>query len=202
MSARENCERVDEMRELAVGYMAGRLASEQAEAFEEHYFACDECWAAVEGTIEIRSGFEQPGRSSTRPVTRGQTGPSWRRWAAMAAAIVLLASGATVAVNAALGRFARNPDFAWRLDPQQRVGALYLGWSPHPSADTYRARLVTATGVVVHELLVSDTVLVVPHSDFVAPASGLPIYWQLEALDEDLDVISQTDLHNAMYLPR
>lgn len=58
-------------------YVAGILAQDDAERFEEHYFACDDCWREVESISEIRTALAPP--RTARSV------PSWR-WGSLAAA--------------------------------------------------------------------------------------------------------------------
>lgn len=38
-------------------YVAGNLGADEAEAFERHYFECEQCWAAVERGVEVRAAL-------------------------------------------------------------------------------------------------------------------------------------------------
>ena len=38
-------------------YLAGALSAEENDAFEEHYFGCDPCFAAVQTGTEIRAAM-------------------------------------------------------------------------------------------------------------------------------------------------
>lgn len=48
-----------ERHDLAVAFLAGRLAPAEARAFEEHTFACRACWSEVEGALELRAAWAQ-----------------------------------------------------------------------------------------------------------------------------------------------
>ena len=48
------CDEVDGA-DLDVRYVAGSLAPADAEAFEEHYFSCERCWALVQQGLALRA---------------------------------------------------------------------------------------------------------------------------------------------------
>lgn len=42
---------------LASRYLAEWLSPQEADAFEAHYFACDNCWQRVRRALELRAAF-------------------------------------------------------------------------------------------------------------------------------------------------
>lgn len=72
-------------RELAEAYVGGRLAPAEADAFEEHFFACAECWDDVQTLQKFRDGV--------RDITMNgrQEAPSPWKWAFAVAAVALIA---------------------------------------------------------------------------------------------------------------
>jgi anti-sigma factor RsiW len=72
--------------QLAEAYVDGRLPEPAAAAFEEHYFACAECWAEVRTLERLRAAVRDAaaaGRMEPHP------GPPVWTWALAAAAVVL-----------------------------------------------------------------------------------------------------------------
>jgi len=77
-------------RDLTPLYLAGKLSRAEAEAFEEHYFACESCRMDVGKGSEFRAYFGKP---AIVPVGRPpRSRRPWLRLAA-AAAIALVAAG-------------------------------------------------------------------------------------------------------------
>jgi hypothetical protein len=78
-----------------VGYVAGTLSDVTAEAFEQHYFACDQCWGDVQRGVEIRAALTGESRpEATKPAaTTGSRKPRMP-WPgiATAASMVIVAS--------------------------------------------------------------------------------------------------------------
>src|SRR5687768_12760419 len=96
---RISCTRVEE-EDLDARYLAGTLSDEEAEAFEEHYFACDRCWSNVQLGRDIRAASDR--RTAPAPALEVQHGGPVRtravsrsRWmpVAIAAAMALVAVG-------------------------------------------------------------------------------------------------------------
>jgi len=79
-----------------VSYLAGTLAPAEAEAFEAHYFGCDQCWRELQRGLEVRAALEQPKVAKTAPVIPFTVAPATRRvpwrWVAAAATVVIVAS--------------------------------------------------------------------------------------------------------------
>jgi len=88
---RPDCTLVDREDRIAA-YVAGTLGGDEAEAFEAHYFACNQCWHEVQRGLEIRAAagaHAMPLRSQMlTPVARHVP---WR-WLAAAASVVLAVS--------------------------------------------------------------------------------------------------------------
>ncbi len=86
-------------------YLAGRLSDADREAFEAHYFECDECFAEVEVAERLRAGIRAVERGATR-TQRPRSGGSGRlAWLALAATIALaVASGVIVRSQLAASR--------------------------------------------------------------------------------------------------
>ncbi|WP_031500310.1 hypothetical protein [Bryobacter aggregatus] len=59
-------------KEVAEQYLSGQLSEEMREAYESHYFQCEDCFAELEAMRVIRAGLEElgPGRQSRRTPLR------------------------------------------------------------------------------------------------------------------------------------
>jgi anti-sigma factor RsiW len=94
--------------DLADAYVAGTLPAPERDAFEEHLFACEDCFATLQATERLRAGVRQLAASgelttlqnAAPPLTMPQPGfrlPRSAGWLAAAATIVLaLGSGWTL----------------------------------------------------------------------------------------------------------
>ena len=54
-----------EQDEIVERYVRHRLAADERLAFQEHYFACDECFAQVQTTARFVAGVRQAARAGT-----------------------------------------------------------------------------------------------------------------------------------------
>jgi hypothetical protein len=72
-------------RELAEAYVGGHLAPAESDAFEEHFFACTECWDDVQTLQKFRDGVRHIAVNGTM-----ETASPWK-WAFAAAAVALIA---------------------------------------------------------------------------------------------------------------
>lgn len=72
-------------RELAEAYVGGRLAPAESDSFEEHFFACAECWDDVQTLQQFRDGVRHVAAHG-----RMETNSPWK-WAFAAAAVALIA---------------------------------------------------------------------------------------------------------------
>jgi hypothetical protein len=193
---RITCTRVDE-EDLDARYLAGALSEEEAEAFEEHYFGCDRCWAAVQLGLDVRAAAP-PGTDRTvepRPLTvaRGaepRPAPVARpRWwpLAIAASVAVLAVGVwqwggRSPVTPA-GDGLRGPADSIHAVASFRGRTLVLSWQPAPSADRYAVRLQKRDATVVVERLVGDTSFAIPRDSLSGVADRERVFWEVRALD-------------------
>jgi CHAT domain-containing protein len=77
-----DCQQVEE-RDLVDLYLAEELPEEEARRFEQHYFGCERCWAAVQTTLEAESALRLP-----KKLVRAGQPPQWM----LAAAAILVAA--------------------------------------------------------------------------------------------------------------
>ena len=92
--------------EAVAAYAAGRLGESEAEAFEQHYFACEDCWALVRTAGAARASF-----ADAAPAGRPR-----RRWA------VLLPAAGLAAAVAGLALFGD-----WSTDAPTAPGEVFRG---------------------------------------------------------------------------
>jgi hypothetical protein len=78
---------------VAERYVTGRLTTDEAASFEEHYLDCQECCARVETVERLQRGFQ---RLAEQAVTGGQ--PAWSALAARHRPRLLLAAAALLAL--------------------------------------------------------------------------------------------------------
>src|SRR5689334_724157 len=85
-----------EQRDIVDAYVRGRLTGDESRAFEEHYFACDQCFEQVRTTEMFASGIVDAVNSGALQAVAPKEGiRNWWRPAfafAMAACIVLAVS--------------------------------------------------------------------------------------------------------------
>jgi hypothetical protein len=90
-----DCERV-RREDVAERYLAGRLEAAERDAFEEHYFACPDCTAALERVRALQ--LELAGASSRaaleHPRRAGRRRPAWALVAAAAVVVGAVGVGA------------------------------------------------------------------------------------------------------------
>jgi hypothetical protein len=77
-------------------FVAGTLDAATAEAFEEHFFGCDECFAKVESLEAMRGAVRHAAsrgdlRSPSQAAPVAASAPSSMQWLQMAASLVLAA---------------------------------------------------------------------------------------------------------------
>jgi hypothetical protein len=70
-----------EEREIVEAYLQGKLPDNDAQAFEEHFFACDQCFAEVRAAGNFIAGVRQIAQAGS-PRDTGESGrlPEARRW--------------------------------------------------------------------------------------------------------------------------
>src|SRR5436309_7699734 len=68
-------------------YVRRQLTVEEQQAFEEHFFGCDECFAKLQEAERFQAGLRDAARRGLLDNTRGSAAPAGRwRWAFAAAA--------------------------------------------------------------------------------------------------------------------
>ena len=77
--------------EVVERYLTGQLAEDERERFEEHYFACDSCFATLQTLRATREAVRSAGDPAVLPLRRRLT--VWA-WTAAAAAVALVVTGA------------------------------------------------------------------------------------------------------------
>ena len=88
-----DCAFVEE-QDVVSRYVGRKLSPEEAEAFEEHYFSCERCWAEVQAATELRAALEEkatglPETSGLAPQSSRVIQGPWRTWAPLAAAAAI-----------------------------------------------------------------------------------------------------------------
>src|SRR5688572_28041288 len=69
-----------EQKETIERYLQHRLAADERLAFQEHYFACDECFDQVQATARFIAGVQAAARSGVLAVERVQSHDSGASW--------------------------------------------------------------------------------------------------------------------------
>jgi putative zinc finger protein len=189
------CTRVEE-EDLDARYLAGTLSEEEAEAFEEHYFGCDRCWATVQLGRDVRAALTaDETRPAARPLGAERGTPhrvrelSRRRWfpLAIAASIAIVAIGLWPRgerANRDTGADQlRGPTDSIRAVASVRGRTLLISWPPTPSADRYRVRLQRSDATLVVERIVGDTAFAVSRDSLRNVTDREQAYWEVQALD-------------------
>jgi tetratricopeptide (TPR) repeat protein len=98
--------------EVVERYLTGSLGPQERESFEEHYFACEQCFAALQAHRALQAEL-----SASAPQIRAMPAPNptaWRWTAAMATAAVV--------ILAVLGiRWGTKPDLSPSAPPTQTM---------------------------------------------------------------------------------
>lgn len=201
-SSKFTCEDTDE-RDLEARYAAAKLSSDDAEAFEEHFFACDRCWSLVQRAVEIRAAQTRAARA------RPPRSPAWRsnrvsRWLTLAAAAIIVAgiwrAGAlrgpgseTVAM--------RSPTDSLHVVTGTRGATLIASWARAIEASSYRVRLYSASGTLLHQRDLTDTTIAVAASSLPKTLPGTDLYWEIQAINRSRQVVARSGLR-AVRFPR
>lgn len=121
-----------EQQEIIERYVRHQLKPDERRAFQEHYFACDACFAQVESTAKFMAGVQRSSRAgvlaeAAREVASARATPWWASWFTPTFA---LAAAACLLLTVALGwivfkQAPRQPDDRAQQQP-----------TPQPSAST------------------------------------------------------------------
>ena len=189
-------------------YLAGTLSPEETEAFEEHYFGCDRCFAAVQRGNEIRAAMSTRADTGVTPIaSRRRRFSSWQP-ALLAAGLVIVAVGIRQVSgrNSATGTVEdRSSVDASRGAPRQLTlkshatsTALAAAWSPLSTARSYRVRLLATDGSLLFEHETTDTAVM--HSRDIV-RDDAPVYWEVLALDALRGIVASSQVVQAQTSP-
>ena len=118
-----------EQRDVVESYLRGRLPEGDRQAFEEHFFACDECFAQVRTAEKFASGVRHAAESGALPEAPEEGPGGWTGWLrpafAFSAAAVVVLSGLTGWLSLVQVPRLRRESALQRLliDAQRRQGA-------------------------------------------------------------------------------
>ncbi len=159
------CEIVDR-DDIDQRYLAGTLSPAEADAFEEHYFDCERCWALVQRGLALRAAGAPA--TATRHASRRQ----W--WQGLAAAVVLVAAGAlwySFRAQRPTGedatRGGKNAITALAIVHGDSVS---IAWRPVSEATDYRVRISAPDGSPLFERVVSESSLTIPRTALAGAA--------------------------------
>ena len=198
--------------DIEARYVAGKLSSEESEAFEEHYFSCDRCFAAVQRANEIRAALSaSPGgltvgaEPTTILIVRPRRRFSAWQPALAAAAVVVVALGVRrmnpsrqltqAPIPAAASDAPRGSAPTFTLTSHATTAVLVAAWSPPLAAQTYRVRLLATDGSLLFERETADTSIMLSR-DLLRGAKS-PVYWEVQALDALRSVVATSPVVQA-----
>jgi anti-sigma factor RsiW len=149
------CEIVDR-DDMDQRYLAGTLPPADAEAFEQHYFGCERCWALVQRGLAVRSAAD---RSAGRVPRDARF--QWR--VGLAAALALSASAALLYSfrERAPGAddAARGANATIVASVLARGDSLTTRWRPVAGATDYRVRVSAPDGTPLLEGETADSTI-------------------------------------------
>jgi CHAT domain-containing protein len=90
-----DCTSIEE-KDVVSRYVGRKLSSEESEAFEEHYFGCDRCWAEVKAATEVRAALA-PEHAAAKVIPLPASKTNWRLLAIAASVAVAVLAGLLVA---------------------------------------------------------------------------------------------------------
>jgi len=179
-------------RDLAVRYLEGRLAEDEAEAFETHYFGCETCWEEVRRGSELRAAL---GRPAVVPATL-RTAWGWRLFAAAAAILAIAAIGlwklerprATPPSQPTL-RGAATDLLQVRGEPLPD-GRIKISWDAHPEAQVYIVEVLRSDGVTVLKTQTRDPSTLLERTALPQLPRGMSFSVRVHALDPMGEVLA------------
>lgn len=163
---------------------AGDVPPAERPALEKHVVECPYCRHRIASVARALSDPDVA--REVAAVDAGRRGRRLRPWllvpiAAAAAGVVLMMSPRSTADDSRLAH--RAPGAAATAAPTLPVGPVFaaetLRWATVPRADRYRVTLFDATGTVLYERELADTVVALPDSILLAP--GRSYLWKVEA---------------------
>jgi anti-sigma factor RsiW len=184
-------------RDLALLYLAGRLPEDEAEAFEAHYFECENCWHDVQRGSELRAALGKPAVAPLAAATRSAW--DWRPFAA-AAVIAFVGLGVWQLTrrtaeepNRPVLRGVNAEGLALKVETGPQ-GGINLTWPPHPDAATYEVEVVASDGVSVWKKETKEPRVTIGAAVLPAPREGISFVVKVEALDSMRQVVATSEL--------
>lgn len=174
--------------ELVAAYVTGRLGEEQSEAFEQHFFGCEACWALVQTATAARTSFGSERRAAAASMPAALSG---RRWANLVPAAGLAAALAGVALFGVWrtdapppsGEVFRGAEQAMSLEAIVDGVTIRTSWAPVAGAVGYELRLYDAGGRVLRASEVDGQTLAVDLD--VRELGGVPSATSLDVVALD-----------------
>lgn len=173
------CALVDE-RELDRKYVAGQLNDDEAAAFEEHYFACDRCWALVKGGADVRSAH-------VGVVSLPRLRRTWMMPLSIAAGIMLVALGTWRVIGSdgvAMPDTIRGIADSIVVSTTTTTAHWEAAWASLPEAASYRIRVFSEDGQVLLTREATDTTVRLTADTLATMARGKPLYMEVQRLDQ------------------
>jgi hypothetical protein len=169
--------------DLVRRYVAGSAHPAEAEAFEEHYFGCDDCWREVEAATELAQALRRPAAPTPR-----------RIWPVLAAAAVtaFLFVGVWQLIQQPSDR---EPSFrssqpAFNTAAKRAGAKTMISWESRPEARWYLVRRFSDDGSEFDRTRVDA-----PQRQLDLPFTQRASHYRVEALDEFQNVIADSGLH-------
>ena len=170
-------------------YAAGKVTESEAETFEEHLFECDRCRMELEQAMAIRAAMQEPARASLL---------QWRfpsvASVAAAAAVIIVVLGLwqiRSRDHEVLQPIRGTPLGGLAAGARVAGGSLNVTWQAIPTAHEYAVQLFTADGTPLQSMRTSNSRASLPLGSL---PSGAPVYWRVQAIDENGVVISSSQL--------
>lgn len=199
-------------RDLAERYVTERLAPQEAERLEAHYFECDACWEAVHEAVALRAALGEPvadvdrsppagGAAEGPRPERASSSPRWKAWVPLAAAAAVAALllgpvdwGADTEPSA--GDVVRGPTVALAVEAAVVEGGVRLSWAPVEAAERYEVRLFTGEGELVAERETAGPELVLAGAASRPDSVGgdVELYARVRALDRERRILGESPL--------
>ncbi len=186
-------------RDLVPLYLAGKLADDEAEAFEAHYFGCEKCRADVRAGAALREVYGKKAvvASESASVTPAPPGRSWLPLAA-AAAIAVLGLGVWISRRAAeppgqpVLRGSNAGALILKIEADQQ-GRIELSWPAHPAAVAYEVQVFSTDGTRVWGREVNEPRLTIGPGALPSPDAGKTLEVEVQALDAMRQVVASSD---------
>jgi anti-sigma factor RsiW len=173
--------------ELPARYARGELDEARAEAFEEHFFACERCWSELRRALELRSAFSPQRAVASR--RRARSGA----YLAAAAVLALAVTGGLLFVRRMPSEpVFRAPGTAFVPDVRATAEGVTAVWPAYPRAASYVVEVHGAEGVRVLRQETTETRAEIA-SGALPAAEGRPFYLSIRALGPHGDVLASSE---------